>query len=186
MTVSARDRILQTAGDLFFQYGYRAIGIDLIIAQSGVAKATLYRYFPAKDDLIAAYLEETNQRFWNWFDAAAAHGETPRDQLERVFEALQKLVTTPTCHGCPFLMAATEFPDRDHPGHQVAVRHKDAVRARFQALCESASLRNASVLADHLLLLLDGAFMAVRLYGIDNPAREVAASAKRLIACASG
>ncbi len=185
MASSARESILQAAGNLFFQHGYRAIGIDTIIAESGVAKATLYRHFPSKDALIVAYLEEMNRQFWLWFDAAAQNAADPRGQLLAVFAALQELVSTPTCYGCPFLIAATEFPERDHPGHQIALANKQAVRARFAALCAQAGYAQPQMLADQLFLLMDAAFVAVRTYGVDNPARQVHAFAETLLRCAA-
>jgi AcrR family transcriptional regulator len=186
MSGSVRENILETAGKLFFEHGYRAIGVDRIIAESGVAKATLYRYFPSKDDLIVAYLQDINRQYWIWFDASIEpYQGNPREQLLAVFRDLQKLVTTPTCYGCPFLIAATEFPERTHPGHQVALDNKRMVRARLLQLCQEANLKNAAQIADQLFLIMDGAFMAVRTFGIDNPAVQVASQAESIIDCAS-
>lgn len=183
---SAREKILDVAGNLFFQYGYRAIGIDMIIAESGIAKATLYRHFKSKDDLIIAYLEEMNRQFWAWVDGATAPHDTPKDQLIAIFDALQKLVSTPTCYGCPFLIAVSEFPDPAHPGHEVARRHKELVRARLSALCQAMGAKNADALASQLYLMMDGAFMAVRMYGVDNPANQVGEFARQIVAYAVG
>lgn len=182
MTQSARERILTVAGQLFFEHGYRAVGIDTIIAQSGVAKATLYRHFASKDDLIAAYLTEMNVQFWAWFDdAAARHPANPRQQLIEVFYALQKLVTTPTCYGCPFIIAVGEFPAADHIAHQIARANKEAVRARLGALCQQLPLVDPPLVADQLFLLMDGAFAAVRTFGVNNPAARVGVVAEGLM-----
>lgn len=184
MAGTARETILETAGRLFFEHGYRAIGVDRIIAESGVAKATLYRYFPSKDDLIVAYLHDVNRLYWIWFEESIApHPNQPRQQLIDLFYALQKLVTTPTCYGCPFLIAATEFPDAVHPGHQIAVEHKRTVRARLRELCQAAQLNIAERAADQLFLMMDGAFMAVRTFGVDNPAAQVGAQAAAFLDC---
>src|ERR1017187_6004453 len=69
-TETARDRIVRTASELFYNHGFHAVGIDLIIERAGVAKATLYRHFSTKDDLISAYLEDADARFSEWFDAS--------------------------------------------------------------------------------------------------------------------
>ncbi|MDX2078022.1 MAG: TetR/AcrR family transcriptional regulator [bacterium] len=183
MVSSAREKILEVAGNLFFQYGYRAIGIDMIIEQSNIAKATLYRHFKSKDDLIVAYLEEMNRQFWAWIDGATAPHETPQAQLIAIFDALQKLISTPSCYGCPFLIAASEFPDPTHPSHGVALANKEAVRARLLALCDSMGAKNPQGLANQLYLLMDGAFMAVRLYGVNNPANDVGSFARQIVAC---
>ena len=164
-TTSARDRILAVADELFYREGIRAIGVDTIIAQSKVAKTTLYRYFPSKDDLIVAYLDERNRRFWVLFEAAVNLDSTPKEQLLAVFEWLDELLAKPDCYGCPFLITTTEFPELDYPGHQVAVAHKRAVRERLSAIAQQAGASNATELGTHLLLLMDGAFAQRRLFG---------------------
>lgn len=180
--LSSRERLLETAGRLFYRDGFRAVGVDTVVAESGVGKMTLYRHFPSKDDLIVAYLEDTNRRFWQWFDSAADHGGgDPRGQLMAVFAALQDLVTTPACLGCPFLNAAVDFPEPGHPGHQAAVAHKQAVLGRLETMAQAADMRDASGLAGQLLVLMDGAFMAVRLFGPSNPAGNVSQAAQTLI-----
>lgn len=184
MVTSARERILEVAGNLFFQYGYRAIGIDMIIAQSDIAKATLYRHFKSKDDLIVAYLEEMNRQFWAWIDGATAPHDTPQAQLIAIFDALQKLISTPTCYGCPFLIAISEFPQASHPSHAVAVQNKEAVRARLLALCTDMDAKNPQALANQLYLMMDGAFMSSRMYGVNNPANDVGDFARQMVACA--
>jgi AcrR family transcriptional regulator len=179
---TTRQRILNIAGDLFFRQGYRAIGVDTIVKETGVAKMTLYRHFPSKDDLIVAYLEQVNRLFWEWFEAAIKPYEgKPRDQLVAIFEALEELVKSPKCFGCAFLVAASEFPELDSPGHQVALAHKQAVRDRFRDLARQAGARKPAILADQLLLLMDGAFAAVRMFGPTNPGANVAQAATALI-----
>lgn len=178
---SARERILDNASRLFYRDGFRAVGVDTIIAESGVAKMTLYRHFPSKDDLIVAYLERANLEFWEWLEPATAGVEDPRDRLLATFEAVGKLSTSPKCLGCTFQATAAEFPDRDNPGHRVAMEHKRAVRGRFRKLAEEAGLREPGVLADQLLLLMDGAFVAARMFGPQNHAGQVAHAARSLI-----
>jgi AcrR family transcriptional regulator len=179
---STRQRIIETAADLFFREGYRAVGIDTIIEHSGVAKMTLYRHFPSKDALIVAYLERTDEQFWAWFEeGTSTYPDSPRAQLLAVFEALAALVSKPTCYGCPFLHAATEFPALEHPGHRVALEHKQAVRTRLRELATQAGAYQPDVLADQLLLLMDGAFLQARMFGPTNPAAHVAQAAATLI-----
>jgi AcrR family transcriptional regulator len=176
-----RQRILETAQRLFHRDGFRATGIDTIIAEAGVAKMSLYRHFPSKDDLIVAYLEESNRQYWEWLDGAVAHLDDPAEKLVGMFEAIEKLATSPECLGCTFQGTAAEFPDRDHPGHQVALAHKRKVQDRFAQLAGEAGLRDPGKLADQLLLLTDGAWVAARMYGPDNPAAGLAATARSLI-----
>ena len=179
---ATRNRILQTAGQLFYRDGYHAVGVDTIVAKSGLTKMTLYRYFPSKDVLIAAYLEESNAAFWRWFDQAIGPPDRmARDRLVALFEALEELVTTPACLGCPFLNVAVDFTDPDHPGRQAALAHKQALRERLTQLVQDTGANEPQRLADHLLLLADGAMMAARLFGPDNPAQGIADTAAALI-----
>lgn len=177
----ARERIIETAGRLFYRDGFHAVGIDTIIAEAGVAKMTLYRHFPSKDDLIAAYLERSNRGVMDWLEDAVARVDDPRAKLVAAFEAVTKLATSPRCLGCTFQAAASEFPDPDHPGHRVALAHKRAVLERFAGLAREAHLHDPEGLAAQLLLLMDGAWVAARMFGPDNHARSAAAAARSLI-----
>ncbi|MGD9701149.1 MAG: TetR/AcrR family transcriptional regulator [Acidimicrobiia bacterium] len=181
-TESPRDRVLRVAGELFYEHGFHAVGIDLILERAEVAKATLYRHFPTKDDLIATYLGDANRRFWSWFDAAVDPVLDPADALAGAFDAVATLATSPVCLGCTFQVTAAEFPDPAHPGHTVALDHKRAVRTRLRELAVAAEAIRPDELADGLLLLMDGAFAAARMYGPDNPGRQVAPAARALIA----
>jgi AcrR family transcriptional regulator len=176
-----RDRILETAMRLFYRDGFRAVGIDMIIAEAGVAKMSLYRHFPSKDELIVAYLEESNRRYWEWLEGAVGRFDDPAEKLVGMFKAIEKLATSPECLGCTFQGTAAEFPDRDHPGHRVAVSHKNRVRRRFTTLARQAGLADPDGLGNQLLLLMDGAWVAARMYGPHNPARGLASTAQALI-----
>lgn len=178
---SARDRILDTASDLFYRHGYHAVGIDTIIAASGVAKMTLYRHFESKDVLIAAYLERSNAEFMTWLEAAIADVDDPRAKLVAAFDATAELATSARCLGCTFQGAAAEFPEMDHPGHRVALDHKRSVLDRFAGLARDAGLRDPDRLAEQLLLLMDGAWVAARMFGPVNHAASAAAAARVLI-----
>jgi AcrR family transcriptional regulator len=179
--VAPRDRVFQTASRLFYQNGYRAIGVDTIAAESGIGKMTLYRHYPSKDDLIVAYLKESDQLFWNNFERNTKDASTPREKLLAFFQSLQDYVKSPTCYGCPFLNAATEYPETDYPGHQVALEHKQSVRVRFRQLAKEAGAKRPDALADQLFLLMDGAYMASRMFGTRNPAAHLAEAAQTLI-----
>jgi AcrR family transcriptional regulator len=179
--VAPKDKVFQTAARLFYQSGYRAIGVDTIAAESGIGKMTLYRHYPSKDDLIVAYLKDSDEFFWASFGQITKNAATPRDKLLAFFEALQGYVTTPACYGCPFLNVATEYPETNYPGHQAAIEHKQSVRARFRQLAKEAGAKKPDALADQLFLLMDGAYMASRMYGAKNPASHLAEAARVLI-----
>ena len=179
--IAPKDKVFQTAAQLFYQHGYRAIGVDTLAAESGIGKMTLYRHYPSKDDLIVAYLRESDELFWNNFEQIVQGSPTPREKLQAFFESLQDYVTTPACYGCPFLNVATEYPEKDYVGHQTALKHKQSVRARFHDLAKEAGAREPEVLADQLFLLMDGAYMASRMFGPKNPASHLAEAARILI-----
>jgi AcrR family transcriptional regulator len=178
---SSRDQLLETAARLFYQNGYRAIGVDTITAESGIGKMTLYRHFDSKDDLIVAYLRESDAKFWETFENVTASVHSPRAKLVAFFQTLASYVTSPDCYGCPFLNIATEYPEPGHPGHKVAIEHKEAVRQRFRSLAAQAGARSADVLADQLLMLMDGAYMAVRMFDAEYPGANVVQAAVALI-----
>jgi AcrR family transcriptional regulator len=177
----ARERILDAAGCLFSQQGFRAVGIDTIIAEAGVAKMTLYSHFPSKDDLIVAYLERSNAEMWKWLEETVAGLEAPKDKLIAIFKALGERADSPACLGCPIQATAAEFPDADHPGHKVALASKQEVRAYMLGLAGQAGLQAPEALSDQLMLLMDGAYAAARMYGPGNPARHVGNAASALI-----
>ncbi len=179
----AKSKLFQTAAELFYRHGYRATGVDTIAAESGIGKMTLYRYYPSKDDLIVAYLRDSDEVFWSGFEQITAGATTARDKLLVFFTSLQEYATTPACYGCPFLNVATEYPDGNYAGHQVAVAHKQAARERFRALAAEAGAARPEALADALHLLMDGAYMAARLYNgaAGNPAAHLAETARQLI-----
>ena len=112
-TLSARERLLTVANDLFYRHGIRSVGIDQVIAEAKVAKMSLYRSFASKDELIAAYLEQRDRLYWEWWDGViAANPDSPRDQIIALFQALATR-KRPGARGCPVTNAATEFPEPD-------------------------------------------------------------------------
>lgn len=156
----ARERILETAFALFYAHGPRGVGVDTVIAESGVAKATLYKHFPRKDDLVLAYLDKADQAWFAQLRAAAREaGEDPRDQMVGMFDALSQACRRAGFHGCAFINAAAEAaPDSDV--HARTVEHKNVVRAWLTDLARRAGADDPDQLARQLTLLLDGALAA--------------------------
>lgn len=169
----ARERILTTAEELFSAHGLRGVGVDRIIADSGVAKSTLYVHFPSKDELAAAYLRRTDDSWRGKLRAAAlAAGDSPRDQLVGLFDAVTASYERHGFHGCPFINAAAESEPGSLP-HTVTVEHKRAVRAWVRDLAEAAGAADPAQLALQLTLLVDGALAAGKLE--QDPAMPAAA-----------
>ena len=161
MTIEARpgaprQRILDTAFRLFYAHGIRAVGIDRIIAESEVAKATFYKHFPAKDDLVIAYLDKVDGVWGQQLRAAAeAAGPDPAEQLVGLFDALATACRREGYRGCAFINAAAE----SRPGtvvHERTLAHKLAVRAWVRDLAQRAGATDPDALARALTLLLDG------------------------------
>ncbi len=178
-----RERILDTASEMFYRDGIRAVGVDAIIARSGVAKMSLYRNFPSKDALVAAWLEERNEAFWErWDRAEATRPREPRAQLEAILEMIAARVSHPLWRGCPFLNTTTEFPEPGHPARAVICANKRAVHDRLRALAEAGGARDPDILAQQLQLLIDGAYAIGQSLGPDGPAKTVAGAGRVLIA----
>lgn len=179
---SPRDRLLNTANDLFYRRGIHTVGIDEVIAAAGVAKMSLYRSFPSKDELIAAYLARRSGLYWDWWDRVVArHPGDPRRQLLALTASLRKRALRASYRGCPFTNAACEFPEPDHPARRIAEANKREMRRRFRALAKTAGARSPARLADQLTLLFEGAYASVLTFGHRGPARSVVDAAATMI-----
>ena len=182
-TPKAAERILSTASDLFYREGARAVGVDEIVARAGATKPSLYRAFPSKDALIAAYLQGQSASAWGYFDAAAeAHPGDPKAQILAYIEALSDRALKPGYRGCGLSNAAVEYPEPKHPGRKVAVAHKAELRERLRELTKALGARKPKKLADSLLLLIEGVFLTSQLFGEDGPAAAARGAAEALIA----
>lgn len=181
---TARERILEAAFALFYANGIRGVGVDAIIAGSGVAKATFYKHFPSKDDLVVAYLDRADQAWRGALEAAAtAAGPNPRDQLAAMFDALTSACRREGYHGCAFINTAAEA----RPGteiHARTVTHKQAVRDWVSELAAASGAQDPDGLARELTLLLDGGLASGVLDG-DPGAADAASRAARTLISAS-
>lgn len=152
-------QILTAAGALFYSEGIRAVGIDRIIDEAKVAKATLYRHFPSKDHLVAAYLQERHDRVMGSLDEALKMEETPRNQLKLIFERLYEKADSPEFRGCAFALAVAEHGESERV-ISVARTHKKMVADIFRAIMLRVDV-NVDQTAAHLALLYEGALATV-------------------------
>lgn len=158
--VSARERILATASDLFYREGIRAIGVDTVVEQSGVSKTSLYRLFDSKDALISAFAAEKDQLFWAWWDGVEEqHAEDPRALLEALLSGIAKRIAHPAFRGCPFLNLVTEFPDDNHPGRVIARNNKEELRARLATIVARLGVSDPNRTASQIALIINGAYV---------------------------
>ncbi|MFL6054311.1 MAG: TetR/AcrR family transcriptional regulator [Actinoallomurus sp.] len=160
----ARRRVLDTALALFYAEGIHAVGIDRIIAEAGVAKATFYHHFPSKDDLVCAYLREQIGAVRRH---AVPRGETPEEKIVAVFEAIGEITCRPGFRGCAFINAAAEYPDPDHPVRRVIAEFREWFRGLLEELLVAAGHPEPKRTAVMLLALRDGLTVAGEL---DDPA----------------
>jgi AcrR family transcriptional regulator len=158
--VSARERILATASELFYREGIRAVGVDTVVERSGVSKTSLYRLFDSKDALIAAFAAEKDQSFWTWWDGVEEqHAGDPRALLEALLSGIAEKIGCPAYRGCPFLNLATEFPDQNHPGRVIARDNKEDMRARLATVVAKLGVRDPNRTASQIALIINGAFV---------------------------
>jgi AcrR family transcriptional regulator len=179
-----RQHVLASASPLFYRQGIRAVGMDQIIKEAGVGNATVYRQFPTKDHLATAYVQERADAWFTRMRSAADGVEDPRGKILAVFEVTAGDIGGATYRGCPMLNTHTEFPDPAHPAHTVAVVHKLQVCEWFRALAEDAGAKDPQVLAEQLVLVLNGTLSTAAVLGPDGPARQGHALARQLIAAA--
>ena len=179
-TVSARERILTTATELFYKHGIQRVGIDLVIAESGVAKMSLYRHFGSKEELILAFLDRINTEWFGWLQERVSSSRASQRPLV-VFDALGEWFQTPTFRGCPFVSTSAEFRDPADAIHQAAWRFKKGLRDYFHTLLKDAGHANSAALADSLLLLADGAIIRAAMEGKPDAAKVARRAAAVLL-----
>jgi AcrR family transcriptional regulator len=177
----ARDRIFETARELFYQHGIRAVGVETIASEADATKMTLYRNFPSKDELVAEVLREQERDYWAWWEGVTACCCTdPRKQLEAIFDAFETKACNADVHGCPLSNAAIELHEENHPAQVVSVNYKKELHRRLSDLTRRAGA-NDDDLADSLMLLMEGAYISRVTLGVAGPVRAVARSARTLI-----
>jgi AcrR family transcriptional regulator len=157
----ARERILDTAYELFSRRGVRDVGIDEVIERAGVAKATLYRHFPSKDDLVIAFLERREQR-WTlaWVEAEARRrGTTPEEQLLAIFELFDEWFHRDDFEACSFINVLLEMGPA-HPAGQASLRHLASIRSVVARLAQEAALRDPESFARSWHILMKGSIVS--------------------------
>lgn len=178
-----RERVLETASALFYRRGVRAVGVDLVVEEAGVAKTSLYRHFRTKDDLIAAFLAREDEDFWAcWDRAAQGHEADAGAELEAQLDWIAVRVSRPDYRGCPQINVAAEFPDADHPARTVATQHKNELRGRLKGIAERLEVRSPDELAMQLSLLINGAFVSSQMFSAGEAGPLLLTTARALIA----
>ncbi len=173
----ARQRLLDTASGIFYRDGIHSVGVDRVIAEAGVTRATFYRHFPGKEDLVLAYLAAEDASLRAQFAAAAAahdtaRGTTPQltgdELLELIIRAIADDVARNHTRGCPFINASAEYPDAQSPVRRTVASHRSWFREQLRAALEAAGRDDAAERAGALVLLRDAALVGGYLDGAET------------------
>ncbi|MGW0027456.1 TetR/AcrR family transcriptional regulator [Rhodococcus sp. NPDC003383] len=167
---AVRDRLVDVATELFYVNGVRAVGIDEVLRRSGISKASLYRWFPSKDDLIVAVLQRRNDMFWRKWDAVARENPDARDELVAQATWMRDLATSEGYRGCVFVNTAAEF-DSDHARiRDRCLDHEAELHRRLRGLTARLDVVDGDLLADRLHVAIVGAFAVGGVYPAGGPA----------------
>lgn len=177
-----RQHLIETARRLFNRHGYHATGIDLILTESGVSKATMYKYFKSKEALILTVLqlrhEELIEEFSNAMANARAANKSPTLAL---FDTMHAWFNSPDFFGCNFINASAEYSDADDPIHRLAAEHKDAVVQLIVDSLDSGSKKIRTRLAEEVSMLAEGAIVRAHIQGDRNAAKIARRAAASLL-----
>jgi AcrR family transcriptional regulator len=180
-TSKARQRLIDTADRLFYEEGFRSVGIDRVIAEADVAKATLYVHFPSKDDLILAVLEHRERSTTEFFRSAMERHAKTKGALGPFFAALKDWFETPGFRGCAFQNAAVELADPSHPGTEFARRYKQRFGEFLRGLVADSVGEKAAKLAPAVSLLVEGAIVTAAMQGKPDAVDVARDAASRLL-----
>jgi AcrR family transcriptional regulator len=186
-----RDRIFETACDLFYKHGIRAVGVDAIANEAGTNKMSFYRSFPSKDELVAEYLREQEREYFDWWDATIApHVGDPLAQLHALFDAYLGLtcskakvdVDCRTSRGCALGNAAVEIAEDNALLNGIVHEYKTKMRRRLRKLARDTGARESDSLGDALMLLMDGGYYTRLTFPHNSgPVAAIAKAARTLI-----
>jgi len=183
----ARERILDVADRLFYERGIHAVGVDAIVAESDVAKTTLYSHFGSKDELVAAYLRRRSERWREHLHAELdAYPGPAAERVLHVFDLLGEWFAEPGYRGCPFINACAEFASDDHPAAIATRAYRAWLRATFAGLSAEAGAAAPDALAAQLLLLYDAAMITAHLERAPSAAETAKTAAATLLRDARG
>ena len=178
---AARERLLQTATELFYREGIHSVGVDRIIGEAGVTRATFYRHFPSKEDLVEAYLGVEDAAIREAFDGARQQTDDPRELVGLVIAGLGDDVARRHTRGCPFINAAAEYPDPASGVRQTVSTHREWFRSELEALLTAAEVDDPTNAAGQLVLLRDAAMVGGYLDGWDRVSPAFIAAATRTV-----
>jgi AcrR family transcriptional regulator len=160
---ATRERILEAASPLLYRQGMRGVGVDALVAATGLAKATVYRHFASKDLLVEAFLRRRDVRWRAWLEGAVEERAAGVPPVLAVFDALGDWFSSEDFRGCAFINAAAEITGPDHPALDAVREHKRLLRDYLRGLVDGPDAAGADALADALLLLVEGAIVTAQI-----------------------
>ena len=173
-----RERLLRTASDLFYREGITGVGVDRLVSAADVTRATFYRHFPSKEDLVEAYLHSEDAYIRGMF-AGVADVEDPKTRLELLIGGLAADIQTRHTRGCPFINASAEYPDPDSPVRRMVASHRAWFRGTLEQLAQAAGLAEPDEVAASLVLLRDAAMVGGYLDGWPGVEASFTTAARR-------
>lgn len=178
-----RDELVQKALQVFYQNGFNATGMDMLVKETGISKTSMYKHFRTKEDLILAVLRLRDEHFRNWlYRQMEELADKPQAQLIAMFDALEEWFQEPGYRGCLFIKASSEYQDSTHPIHMQSADHKRMLERHVTELAQKAKMTDPAGLARQLLLLKEGAIVTAHLGHTENPAQDARSAAIALIA----
>lgn len=182
MPSHARERLLVAAERLFYEEGIRAVGVERILSESGVGRASFYRHFPSKDDLVVEVLHRRDAHWRTWLADKVAASSLPTEELSlALFDGLADRFSAADFRGCAFINTMVEEADHDSPAHQVAHEHKERVISYLDGLLVQGGYRDHEPLARQLALLGDGAIVTALREGSADAAARARGIARALL-----
>ncbi len=178
---SPRDRLIDTAADLFYARGLPNVGINEVTERAGVARMTLYNNFDSKEALALAAFERQAEARRALFAERLARARTASDAVKAMFDVSEELAMQPGFCGCAFTNVAVQDPDPARPMHALVRAHKAWIRARFRDIAARAGHRKPDTAAQQLLALLDGASVEAFIQGSVEPIRASRQAAEILL-----
>lgn len=163
--IPPRERLLETAAALFYAEGIHGVGVDRLLEEAGVTRATMYRHFTGKQALVEAYLEREDALIRGSFAATGAAADNRTDLLEALIDGIAEDARRHHRRGCPFINAAAEYPDPDGPVRQLIDGHRAWFRNALTSVCKSAGIPRPAQVAAALVLLRDATLVGVYLDG---------------------
>lgn len=182
MRASKKTQIIEKSLEIFYRDGFHATGMDTLVAQTGISKTTIYKYFPTKQDLIMATLAHRDAVFLQWMGTRIDElASDPQDRVLAFFDVLAQWFQSPDFRGCMFIKASGEFQEAAHPIHKQSAEHKQLVLDLIEGYVGAAGIANPEQTARSLMLLAEGAIVTAHLGHTQNPANDAKRAAQKLI-----